>query len=237
MFALALLLALVPAPPAVGGPKKTADTTPTYRFVAHGAARVTFRWAFDATRLHRCVSPYTQRLAVGRHVLRVCAVDMHGRESRPTTVRVQILDKPSGPRPQTIAVSGRPVSLAEGFGSIWVANYLGGAVLRVDPATNRVIARIPVGGQPWGIAVTPYSVWVGNNGDTHVARIDPTSNTVVARVEIGDRPIGIDYDGGFLWVADFGDARVTKIDAVTSVGAAQATITGEHEGVTHGFSM
>jgi hypothetical protein len=143
MIALSLLLVALVHPPAVIGPRATTDPTPTYRFVTRQHA-IRFRCSFDRPRLHPCSSPYTRRLSVGRHVLRVRSVDRRGLRSATKSVAIRILE-PGGPRVQTIRVSGRPVSLAEGFGSIWVANYLGGAVLRLDPATNRVVARIPVG--------------------------------------------------------------------------------------------
>ena len=37
-------------------------------------------------------------------------------------------------------------SLAPGFGSVWSADPIRGDVLRIDPRTRRVIARIAVGG-------------------------------------------------------------------------------------------
>jgi len=231
VFALAALLIALVQPPAVLGPRVTHDATPTYRFVSRGQG-VRFRCSFDTPRLHRCSTPYTRRLRTGRHVLRVQAVDRKGRTSSMRAVAVRIL--PPSPLRQ-IHVSGRPFSLEDAFGSIWVANYLGGAVLRIDPATNRVVARIPVGGQPFGLTATPDAVWVGNNGSESVARIDPATNQVIARVEVGDRPIGIDYDGGYVWITNFGDGMVTKIDAGTNAVAARAFVPGEHEGVVHGF--
>jgi len=72
-----------------------------YRFVAHErgvpAARMRFRCSFDRPRLHRCRARYRQRLALGRHVLRVRAVDPAGRQSRLTRVVVRIVPG-TGPR-------------------------------------------------------------------------------------------------------------------------------------------
>ena len=54
------------------------------------------------------------------------------------------------PRKQTVRVGGRPFSLVQADGSIWVADFVGGQVKRVNPRTNRVVARIRIGGQPSG---------------------------------------------------------------------------------------
>ncbi len=177
MLTLALLFGLVhPSPPVVTGPRATANTRPVYRFASHEhgvpAAKVRFRCSFDQRKLHACGRRYRQRLAVGRHLLRVGAVDPAGRRSRITKVRVRILPR-TGPRLRILEVGGRPFSLADADGSIWVANFLSGTVQRIDPATNRVVARISVGGQPYGLAVAPGAIWVGNNSLDSVARIDP----------------------------------------------------------------
>jgi hypothetical protein len=84
--------------------------------------------------------------------------------------------------------------LAAGFGSIWVTgtdpaspNQARTLVDRVDPATNRVIARIPLEGQGGAdIAIGPDAVWVAFFGKQHagVARIDPATNQVVATIQL-----------------------------------------------------
>ena len=238
MTALALVLTLLlgPSKPVVLGPRSTTNPRPVYRFVSHErGSRVSFHCAFDRPKLHRCPSRYRQRLAAGRHVLRVLAVDGAGRRSRLTTVRVLIL------RPdylvRKVSVGGRPFSLAEAAGSLWVANFQSGTVQRVDPATNRVVAEIQVGGEPYGLAAGGGSVWVGNNGSDSVTRIDTATNRVVATVPVGDRPIGIAYDpsDGSVWVANFGDSAVTHIDAATNTVRVRAVVPGEHEDVALGF--
>jgi YVTN family beta-propeller protein len=160
MLTLALLLAGLahPTAPVVVGPRATANTRPAYRFSSHEpgvpAAKLRFRCSFDRRRLHACGRRYRQRLSVGRHLLRVRALDPAGRRSRVTKVRVRILPR-TGPGLREIEVGGRPFSLAEANGSIWIANFLSGTVERLNPQTNRVVARIDVGGEPYGLAVAP----------------------------------------------------------------------------------
>ncbi len=75
--------ASLPAP-SIAGPRQTTSQEPVYTFGAKGAAR--YVCAFDSTRLHACMSPYSEWLTVGTHVLRVQAVGGTGRS-------------PSGERP------------------------------------------------------------------------------------------------------------------------------------------
>ena len=61
----------------------------------------------------------------------------------------------AAPRKQTVRVGGRPFSLVQAEGSIWVANFGRGEVEQLNPATNRVTARIRVGGRAFGLAAAP----------------------------------------------------------------------------------
>jgi virginiamycin B lyase len=63
-------------------------------------------------------------------------------------------------------VSTIPVGLVEGLavgrGYVWAANHEGGFVLRIDPATNQVTARINVRNAcSCSVAVGEGGVWVG----------------------------------------------------------------------------
>src|SRR5215207_2183310 len=118
-------------------------------------------------------------------------------------------------------------STGSGFGD--------GTVARIDPATNRVVARVQVGGQPYGITAGADSVWVGNNESENVTRVEVATNRVVSRIAVGDRPIGLTYDDGSVWVANFGDGALTRIDAATNAVTGRTVFPGDHEGVVAAF--
>ncbi|MCB9915903.1 MAG: hypothetical protein H6828_12300 [Planctomycetes bacterium] len=71
--------------------------------------------------------------------------------------------------------------------SIFVADFAGGNVLRVDSGTGAVIATIPAGTQPNGVAVDAFGkVWVSCQGSDDVRRIDDASNAVDLVVPLGN---------------------------------------------------
>src|SRR5262245_28720546 len=113
-----------PAKPRVLGARRTVDRTPTFRFVSSepgvSSRALHFRCSV-AGRLHSCPRRYTPKLRIGRHVLRVLAVDSTGRRSPTASVVVRILKPPPAPvRPdQTISVGSAPYNVAYGFGSLW----------------------------------------------------------------------------------------------------------------------
>jgi len=54
----------------------------------------------------------------------------------------------------------------------------GDTLVRIDPATNEVVATIPVGKNPSAAAIGESGIWVANRDDGTVSRIDPQTNEV-----------------------------------------------------------
>src|SRR5207247_4695564 len=112
-------VASAPPPPTVTGPRETESARPVFRFQAKGANG--FRCAFDSRNLHACKSPYSQRLAVGSHVLRVQTVGRKGARSRVALVTVRVLTPvPRLPTGAPLAVGDGAGAGAVGEDTIWV---------------------------------------------------------------------------------------------------------------------
>jgi len=103
---------------------------------------------------------------------------------------------------EVLEIGGDPADAAFGAGSLWVADYQSGQIVRIDPARRKVVARIPLGGQANNVAADDESVWA--RGDlthprTRMWRIDPASNRVVTRADGGNRWFPAIADGA-VWV-------------------------------------
>jgi hypothetical protein len=104
-------------------------------------------------------------------------------------------------------------SLAVGSGAVWAVDLDGGAVLALDPATRRVVARIPAGPET-RVAAGAGAVWAlagdllyaGDHGPVRLLRIDPATRRVVARIPMrapgGGRfgPLDVRAGRGEVWV-------------------------------------
>ena len=115
-----------------------------------------------------------------------------------------------------------PSGLAVGAGSVWTGRNDRQAVLRVDPASGRVVATIPVGFHVFNLAADTASVWVVSFEDNMVARIDPATNAVTVRQSLLHAPSGVVIADGSAWISRSGNATVVRLDAIT--GALQAEI-------------
>ena len=102
---------------------------------------------------------------------------------------------------ENVEVSGGPLGVATGAGGVWVVVYWSRELVRIDPETRRVRARIPVGDGPLAVAVGAGSVWVTNRSSSTITRIDPSTDKVVATIPLAASPWGIEFAHGRVWVA------------------------------------
>jgi YVTN family beta-propeller protein len=97
------------------------------------------------------------------------------------------------------------------FGSVWATGLT--SVIRVDPASGKVLATIPVPESAAWTAASADAVWVTT--PTGLLRIDPKTNTVVARLKIagtGDP----DVLDGKVWLPIVKRNEILVIDPATN---------------------
>jgi len=87
----------------------------------------------------------------------------------------------SGKRAAAIDVGGTPYDATFAYGAAWATAYGADDLVRIDPATNRVTARIPLD-KATGVVGAFGSVWA--TGADGVIRVDPATNAVVARIAL-----------------------------------------------------
>lgn len=153
---------------------------------------------------------------------------------------------PSHTRVVTIPVGVNPAGIAVGDGFVWVANAGEGTVSRIDPRTNRQVARITVGDPrglvgcqtgsvhqtphgdfrirdcdlPKAVAVSPGAVWAGRGDTKALVRIDPATGSVVANIPLGVEPWYIVPAASGVWVSDWRTDTVVRVDpAINRVAA------------------
>lgn len=112
---------------------------------------------------------------------------------------------PGSPDAETIQLKERcgPLGIATGFGSVWVVCYWQQQLLRIDPRTRKVVARIPIGSGPLAVATGAGSVWVTNRDSHDVSRIDPRTNKAIAAIRLPANlsPFGVAAHEDGVWVS------------------------------------
>jgi len=83
-------------------------------------------------------------------------------------------------------------SVPDPSGSLWVGAWRDRQVVRVDPRSNRVVARFPAGGRnPAGLAVGAGTNWVVHPDTDEVVRLELGTGRVVARIKLGPLPFQV----------------------------------------------
>ncbi len=110
--------------------------------------------------------------------------------------------------------------------AVWVANRWGtteapdGSVIRIDPQSNRIVARLALGSNPDGLGPTAITagssaIWVGVPSTRSIVRIDPATDSVVTEVPKLHCAGGqLAADESSVWVADCTSVR--RIDIRTN---------------------
>ena len=121
-----------------------------------------------------------------------------------------------------VLVGRRPVALAIGHGSVWVANADDGTVSRIRQDRHEVIRTIGIGAPAIDLAVTTDAVWVANGSDGTISRIDPGADAVVETIDLrGSSELAwnptyaVDADDHSVWIAA-GRRHVLRIDPATN---------------------
>jgi DNA-binding beta-propeller fold protein YncE len=118
---------------------------------------------------------------------------------------------PGRPSPivATVPTGGFSSAMAAGAGALWVVGS--DEVIRIDPATDKVAARVPVratGSGPAAVAVGAGAVWVPVAVPGALLGIDPDHDKVATRISLGGPLRGVMSVAATrdtVWVACCGD--------------------------------
>lgn len=132
-------------------------------------------------------------------------------------------------RAQSVAVAGYGMRMVDADGAIWATYHdfptdterpvRQGGVLRIDPKTMAVTARIPVNGLPFAIAAAVDGIWIANGA--RLQRIDSKANRLSQTIRLPRTVNKVTAGGGFLWALcqsgskDSGGQTVFRVDPKT----------------------
>lgn len=109
-----------------------------------------------------------------------------------------------------------PCGAASGLGSVWVAAYDSGRLLRVNTETNRIVQRIRVAPGICPVAVAGRFVWAASDKTDTVYRVDPQPGRVIARIRTSHWPAHLAVAAGSLWVSSYEHGHVVQISLKTN---------------------
>ena len=131
-----------------------------------------------------------------------------------------------------------PEWLVAAAGSIWTDVPDMSSVVRIDTATDKIVATIPVRAACAMMTATDDVVWVAGGGGDGCAgviiKIDPTTNSVVKTISLAGDTGALAIGSGSLW---YGSAPgvLGKVDSAAGTSAGQMVLPGTPFGQALGF--
>jgi virginiamycin B lyase len=120
----------------------------------------------------------------------------------------------------TIDLGGDPDWLAISANAVWVANDKLKSVQRIDPLTNRLVAKIEFPDEPCSDLTFAFgTLWVPLCGKpAELARVDPATNKIIATLPVGpaDSEGGITASEDSLWLISDENGTLLRIDPATN---------------------
>ena len=123
---------------------------------------------------------------------------------------------------QKVPIGALPFNLLLTRDALWVTSYVDDAIVRVDPASGRVVTTIKVPGNgPTGMVDAGGFMWVANSRAGSLSRIDPQKNTIEQTTPImcpstclaGSEPLAVATTGPAVWVRNVGNGTVARVNA------------------------
>jgi virginiamycin B lyase len=150
----------------------------------------------------------------------------------PTSVSAKQYPLASLPITERIKVPVGPGWLEIGFGSVWITKSESKLLLRIDPATNAVVARIRVGPDPeLGIGSGLGFIWIPDPKDRTIRQVDPATNTIVRTIPVklaADPEGSIAIGEGSIWaITNEGgtdSGTLTRVNARTGIVTANIPV-------------
>lgn len=152
-----------------------------------------------------------------------------------TLVRIDVANRAVSSLP---AIECSLDSCAATHGALWAADLGDDHILRLDPATGRVVATVAAGGKVEDLGAGPGGVWADVHGPAGgrdlIVRIDPSANRVDGSVLLERFPEAFHVGPGGTWEATaVGSAdgvfrsQVTRIDPSTMTPVAVVAVAGQ----------
>lgn len=130
-----------------------------------------------------------------------------------------------------IDVTGGPLGIGVGFGSVWVEAHRDHDLYRIDPNTSRVTAKIDLGYDACGLPSFGFGrVWVSLCMRDGTIAVDASTNQVVGMVSGGGLQPAMSDDS--VWVGDL--EGVERIDPISMRVVATVPVSGYPAYLTYG---
>jgi streptogramin lyase len=134
------------------------------------------------------------------------------------------IDAATGAKKVFTVAGAQGTGIAVAGGAVWLLTANPSSLVKLDPQTGGVLARVavtpaapPMHGivDTWWVAAGGGSLWLANANFDRVTRVDAATAKVTASIRVPEQiPFGVAFYRGAAWVA--GEGKVARIDPATN---------------------
>ena len=130
-----------------------------------------------------------------------------------------------------VKVGGQPCGVVGTPHGIWIADYAGNRLVRIDPATGAVGGEVVGVRQTCEITYTHGAVWAPSRTGA-LYRVDPVARKITARVQVGGDLDDVVATAGSVWVVSYGGRSVIRVNPRTNRVARRIALPGARGGAS-----
>lgn len=111
-----------------------------------------------------------------------------------------------------VARFAAPCAAAAGGRYVWVSEYGAPYLLKIDPRTNRVVAKTQIGAGSCGLGYGAGSLWIEDTSSSTVSRVSASTGKRVKAIPVGITPYDTTFAYGAAWTTAYGQGELERID-------------------------
>jgi hypothetical protein len=121
--------------------------------------------------------------------------------------------------------------------SVWMVTDQTGTLVRIDPKTNTVRAKVQLPRGAFNPLYADGAVWVTSSKTNDLIAVSPQTNAIVATIPVGPQPRFLTAGAGSVWTLNQGDGSVSRVDTKSRkvVATIEAGIPGKGGEICYGF--
>ena len=112
-----------------------------------------------------------------------------------------------------VAKLAAPCAAAAGGRYVWVSEYGAPYLLKIDPRTNKIVAKTQIGTGSCGLGYGAGSLWVEDTSSSTVSRVSASTGKRLKAIPVGIAPYDATFAYGAAWTTAYGQGELERIDA------------------------
>jgi len=128
-----------------------------------------------------------------------------------------------------VKVGGQPCGVVGTPSGVWVADYAGNRLVRIDPAAGAVAGEVPGVRSVCELTYARGALWAPSRTGT-LYRVDPVAGKITARIPVGGELVDVVAAAGSVWVVSYGSRSVIRVNPRSNRVARRIALPGARGG-------